>query len=119
MSTRRGLAASLQQFLDRLAVREDPQWPSVAVMVIVGHVDTETVIDRRQQTVAVHCASRWFFAAGVGGPDDLTHFQSAAREKDAHGPRPVVAAGSAARVLVFDPGCAPEFTAKDKQHVPV
>src|SRR5262245_10416194 len=106
------------QFRDRVALLQDGDRPAGAVVEFVAGVDSEALVDRRQQAVAVHRPVARLLAARVGAADDLAHLQPAARQENAHRPRPVVAAGAAAWVLVGDARGAAELAAEDEQYVP-
>ena len=62
-----------QQISDGLAGGEDWDWATGVGEIRRSGVDAEAVVDRGEQTIAVHNSFDRLFPATVGRADDLTH----------------------------------------------
>src|SRR5690348_15781179 len=92
----------LEQFRDRLTGRKDWNRAIEFVAERVKGVNAEPAVEGRKKAVTVHDALNRLFRFGTRDTDYLSHFQTAARQKDGHGPGPVIATGSAAGILISD-----------------
>ena len=109
-------ACSSEEFGNGLSIGENRYRTAGMTEKRMLCIDTESTVDGRQQTIAVHDPLNRFFATSTGRADDLPHLQSAAGEKDAHRPRPMITPRAATGILMADQGSTAELTAKNEQH---
>ena len=81
-----------QDFVDRIAEGQDLHGATLKIMQLVTVVDADMAIDRGPQIVRRERLFRRVFTLRVGRSDDLTCPHTAARNKDRHRARPMIAA---------------------------
>ena len=116
----RGLSKRLilQQFSDRFAVGEDRDWSAGVVEVVFVEVDSELMVQRGKQAVAVHNPVDRVFAFGVRRSDVPSHFEAAASQENTHSFGPMIATGTLrCFILIADERCPPKLAAEDEQDV--
>ena len=64
-----------KQLRNRLSAGKNGNWTSGMILIRVGRVDSEAIVYRRQQAIAVHDPLDRLFISSVRGADDLPHFQ--------------------------------------------